>query len=104
MPVFIGSNMLEMLLRYNQAVVGLDSFSTGQMSNDLLAEHRLEIAGVSAIDRDFCAGDVLHSLADISKARRLPGYKFTHRTSEGMGEAMAWCTGYLLKISSCKIC
>jgi hypothetical protein len=30
---FIGSNLLETLLRHNQAVVGLDNFSTGHQHN-----------------------------------------------------------------------
>jgi len=40
--------------------------------------------------RDFRAGDVRHSLADISKAERLIGYRPTHRIHEGLSEAMAW--------------
>ncbi len=40
--------------------------------------------------RDFRAGDVRHSLADISKARRLLGYEPSHRIKEGLLEAMDW--------------
>ena len=40
--------------------------------------------------RDFRAGDVLHSLADISKARELLGYEPSHRIGEGLEEALAW--------------
>ena len=40
--------------------------------------------------RDFRAGDVRHSLADISKARRLLGYAPSHRIREGLVEAMDW--------------
>ena len=40
--------------------------------------------------RDFRAGDVRHSLADISKAKNLLGYQPTHRVAEGLAEAMAW--------------
>lgn len=40
--------------------------------------------------RDFRAGDVLHSLADISKARHLLGYEPSHRIREGLSEAVAW--------------
>ncbi len=40
--------------------------------------------------RDFRAGDVRHSLADISKARGLLGYEPTHRIREGLVEAMDW--------------
>ena len=61
-----------------------------EMIKDLLAEDRPELAGASAVYRDFRAGDVRHSLADISKAKRLLGYMPTHRISEGMQESMAW--------------
>lgn len=40
--------------------------------------------------RDFRAGDVRHSLANISKAESLLGYQPTHRVSGGLAEAMAW--------------
>ena len=40
--------------------------------------------------RDFRAGDVRHSLADISKAKELLGYVPTHRIHEGLAEAMDW--------------
>jgi UDP-N-acetylglucosamine 4-epimerase len=40
--------------------------------------------------RDFRAGDVRHSLADISKARTLLGYEPSHRIQEGLVEAMDW--------------
>jgi UDP-N-acetylglucosamine/UDP-N-acetylgalactosamine 4-epimerase len=39
---------------------------------------------------DFRPGDVRHSLADISKARRLLGYEPTHRFKEGLMSALAW--------------
>jgi UDP-N-acetylglucosamine/UDP-N-acetyl-alpha-D-glucosaminouronate 4-epimerase len=40
--------------------------------------------------RDFRAGDVRHSLADISKARRLLGYEPVQRAREGLALAMEW--------------
>ncbi len=40
--------------------------------------------------RDFRAGDVRHSLADIGKARSLLGYSPSHRIREGLVEAMDW--------------
>jgi UDP-N-acetylglucosamine 4-epimerase len=40
--------------------------------------------------RDFRAGDVRHSLADISKAQRLLGYAPTHRLANGLEVAMDW--------------
>jgi UDP-N-acetylglucosamine 4-epimerase len=40
--------------------------------------------------REFRAGDVRHSQADISKAARLLGYAPTHRVREGLADAMQW--------------
>ena len=40
--------------------------------------------------RDFRAGDVLHSLADISKAKSLLGYEPEYRVGEGISEALDW--------------
>ncbi len=40
--------------------------------------------------RDFRAGDVRHSQADISKARKRVGYKPTHRIGEGLDTALGW--------------
>ncbi len=40
--------------------------------------------------RDFRAGDVRHSLADIGKAVSMLGYTPSHRVSEGLAVAMEW--------------
>jgi UDP-N-acetylglucosamine 4-epimerase len=40
--------------------------------------------------RDFRAGDVRHSQADTSRARRLLGYAPTHRIAEGLDAALDW--------------
>ena len=40
--------------------------------------------------RDFRAGDVRHSQADICKARHLLGFAPSHRIHEGIGVAMPW--------------
>jgi UDP-N-acetylglucosamine 4-epimerase len=42
------------------------------------------------IYRDFRAGDVRHSLADITKAQKLLGYQPTHRIEAGLRLAMEW--------------
>ena len=44
--------------------------------------------------RDFRAGDVRHSQADISKARRLIGYEPSHRLTPGLAEAMPWYVSF----------
>lgn len=45
--------------------------------------------------RDFRPGDVRHSLADVSKAETLLGYRATHRIQDGLAEAMDWYVGDL---------
>jgi UDP-N-acetylglucosamine 4-epimerase len=40
--------------------------------------------------RDFRAGDVRHSEADISKARNLLGYEPSHTIEQGLMEALEW--------------
>ena len=40
--------------------------------------------------RDFRAGDMRHSQADIGKAQRLLGYTPTHRLTEGIVQVMPW--------------
>ena len=40
--------------------------------------------------RDFRAGDVRHSQADIGKAARLLGYAPTHDLDAGLAAAMPW--------------
>lgn len=40
--------------------------------------------------RDFRAGDVRHSLADVSRAEKALGYRPTHNLATGMSEALAW--------------
>lgn len=54
----------------------------------------LSAQGVSGdtrpVHRDFRAGDVRHSQADISKAARLMGYAPSHALAEGLREALPW--------------
>jgi UDP-N-acetylglucosamine 4-epimerase len=47
--------------------------------------------------REFRAGDVRHSLADISKARRLLGYAPAWRIGPGLERAMGWYRRNALK-------
>lgn len=60
---------------------------------ELLAPKFPHLQAAAPQYRDFRAGDVRHSQADIAKARRLLGYAPTHRFREGLGEAMAWYVG-----------
>jgi UDP-N-acetylglucosamine 4-epimerase len=83
---------------YNVAVSGRTTLNT------LLEEIRGALAsnGVtyekSAIYRDFRAGDVRHSQADISKAERLLGYVPGYDIRSGVSAAMSWYVKTLLAI------
>ena len=57
---------------------------------ELLSQRYPHIANATPVFRDFRAGDVRHSLADISKAERLLGYLPSHRILNGLREAMDW--------------
>ena len=48
------------------------------------------LQGAKAVYRDFRAGDVRHSLADISKATALLCYTPTHTIGDGLDVAMEW--------------
>ncbi|HZV55549.1 MAG TPA: NAD-dependent epimerase/dehydratase family protein [Rhodocyclaceae bacterium] len=57
----------------------------------VLLEPRFKhLAGFKPSYRDFRAGDVRHSLADVTKARTLLGFEPSHRIGEGLREAMDW--------------
>jgi len=47
-------------------------------------------ADAKPIYRDFRAGDVRHSLADIAKAKRLLRYEPSHRLGDGLKVAVPW--------------
>ncbi|MEO5364316.1 MAG: SDR family oxidoreductase [Magnetococcus sp. DMHC-8] len=64
----------------------------------ILAGLQQRVAGLDAVQpvyRDFRAGDVRHSLADISKAQQWLGYQPTHRFEQGLAESMDWYVAQL---------
>lgn len=66
-----------------------------QMMVGLLRERFPHVAGHTPQFKDFRAGDVRHSQADISKAETLLGFAPTHRIGEGLEQAMAWYIDHL---------
>jgi UDP-N-acetylglucosamine 4-epimerase len=60
---------------------------------DGLSVKHTDLIYVQPVYRDFRAGDVLHSQADISKAERLLGYIPTHTIEQGLEEALGWYEG-----------
>ncbi|MBS0293409.1 MAG: Vi polysaccharide biosynthesis UDP-N-acetylglucosaminuronic acid C-4 epimerase TviC [Proteobacteria bacterium] len=80
---------------YNVAVSGRTTLNT------LFQELRSALAGngvsyaKAPVHRDFRAGDVRHSQADIGKAQRLLGYMPSHEIKEGITQAMPWYVRFM---------
>jgi UDP-N-acetylglucosamine 4-epimerase len=57
---------------------------------DLLARSDASMTGRQPAHRDFRAGDVRHSCADITRARKQLGYAPTHSAALGLQAALDW--------------
>lgn len=55
-----------------------------------VARFRPEAAAARPVHRDSRAGDVRHSLADVSRARQLLGYEPSVKVMEGLARAADW--------------
>lgn len=76
---------------YNVAVG--DRTTLNQLHQQLAAALQAITPGLEVAPpnhRDFRAGDVRHSLADVGKARKLLGYEPTHDIAAGLKEAVRW--------------
>ena len=93
-PLFLGEGKKEGFSPVNQVyncAVG-DRTSLNELYKllvDGLTEND-QMPTADLIYRDFRAGDVMHSLADISKAKNLLGYAPQYHVGEGLKEAMTW--------------
>jgi UDP-N-acetylglucosamine/UDP-N-acetylgalactosamine 4-epimerase len=76
---------------YNVAVGDRTSLNElyAQLQRNLLPIYP-QLQDAKPVYRDFRAGDVRHSLADISKAQNLLGYAPTQRIGQGLELAMPW--------------
>lgn len=61
-----------------------------KMIRERLARHDPAVGALEPRYEDFRPGDIRHSLADTSKARKLLGYAPTHSVAQGLDETMAW--------------
>ena len=66
-----------------------------QMMCALLRARYPHVEGHQPQFKDFRAGDVRHSQADISKAETLLGFAPTHRIGQGLAQAMEWYIAHL---------
>ena len=95
----VQANLLAALSSNREAVNGVYNVAVGERTTlnglfavcqELLSPRFSHVAGLRAEHREFRAGDVRHSHADISKATRLLGYAPSHRVREGLIVAMDW--------------
>jgi UDP-N-acetylglucosamine 4-epimerase len=76
---------------YNTAVNARTSLNElYHMLHERLLPHNSHLAGCTPVYRNFRAGDVLHSQADISKAATLLGYKPGYTIDTGLDMALPW--------------
>lgn len=79
---------------YNVAVGDRTTLNTLYQSiKTALSENKINVSGDPTY-RDFRAGDVRHSQADISKAKNKLGYEPTHKILEGIKKAMPWYVAF----------
>lgn len=95
----VQANLLSATTTDGQAANQVYNVAVGQRTslNDLyfslktrLVEVYKELERSELIRREFRAGDVRHSLADIQKAKSLLGYEPTHTLADGLAEALPW--------------
>ena len=60
-----------------------------------LAATRPALKGVEPVYRDFRAGDVRHSQADISQAQQLLGYRPQSKIEDGLDRSLGWYQTHL---------
>lgn len=98
----VQANLLAATTQNAEAVNQVYNVAVGERTtlNQLYSELRRlllpefpHLAAAAAQHRDFRAGDVRHSQADISKAERLLGYAPRYRIGEGLKRAMPWYAG-----------
>ena len=76
---------------YNVAVGDRTTLNTlFELIRSGLEPHYPHLKDLKPLYQDFRAGDVKHSLADISKAKTLLGYNPSHRIDAGIKEALVW--------------
>lgn len=76
---------------YNTAAGGRETLNNlFKAIKNGLEENLPELNIKNAIYRDFRAGDIRHSNANIDKAKELLGYEPTHNLEQGLKESIAW--------------
>jgi UDP-N-acetylglucosamine 4-epimerase len=97
----VQANLLAATVQTPEAVNQVYNVAVGDRTslNELYAQLKanlhplyLHLQDSQPVYRDFRAGDVRHSLADISKVATCLGYAPAHRIGQGLALAMPWYT------------
>lgn len=100
----IQANLLAATTENPDAMNQVYNIAVGESTtlNELFTILQKELGVMSGASRigepvyhDFRQGDVRHSLADISKARRLLGYEPEYAVNDGLRRAMNWYVNFL---------
>ena len=100
----VQANLLAALTADPQAIGQVYNVAAGQRTSLLelhallaaaLRERRPGLEVAAPAFADFRAGDVRHSLADVTKARTLLGYQPSHDVRAGLCEAVGWYVDHL---------
>jgi UDP-N-acetylglucosamine 4-epimerase len=95
----VQANLLAATVDNAEAVNQVYNVAVGDRTtlNELYAQLKVKLLknsphliDASPIYRDFRAGDVRHSLADVSKAATHLGYTPTYRLADGIAQTMTW--------------
>ena len=95
----VQANLLAALARGPESINQVYNIAVGDRTSlnqlfgtlrELLAPVAPYVAHMQPDYRDFRPGDVRHSQADISKAKRLLGYEPSHGVRRGLEEALGW--------------
>jgi UDP-N-acetylglucosamine/UDP-N-acetylgalactosamine 4-epimerase len=97
----VQANLRAALVRNPQAANQIYNIAVGERTTlnqlyetlrQLVSERHSIARSAQAVYGPFREGDVRHSLADISKAMRLLGYKPAHYMKDGLRDTVAWFT------------
>ena len=98
----VQANLLAALTEDPRAVNQVYNIAVGESTslNSLFETLRslLGTLNVQPLYGAFREGDVRHSLADITAARKLLGYEPTHSLSSGLREALSWYTARFAEV------
>ena len=105
----VQANLLAALVTRPEALNQVYNVAVGEQTS-LIQLHKLIVDSLSArepgftaakpVHRDFRAGDVRFSLADIDKAKRLLGFRPTKRIGEGLEQALDWYISRLRPVTN----